>query len=204
MITYTQHTSGKTEAYTEKLTSLLNLAAHLIAEEGYHKASIRKVAKAANLSISTLYHYFREKDQLLFLIQYHTFDSLVQKLKEKLESIPSPEKKLFAMIENQIEHFIQHMDELKVCSRELEALSGTYYQKVFQKRREYFNLTLKIMEELKKKFNNPDLDSRLATLFLFGMLNWIYMWYKPSAKDSYPKMVKQMYNLVISGIKQSC
>lgn len=200
MISYTQLTSGRSEAYSEKLTSLLNLSAHLIAKDGYHKASIRKVARAADLSISTLYHYFREKDQLLFLIQYHTFDSLVQKLKEKLESISSPEKKLYAMIENQIEHFIQHMDELKVCSRELEALSGTYYQKVLQKRREYFNLTLKIIEELKNKYHNPELDSRLATLFLFGMLNWIYMWYKPSAKSSYPKMVKQMHSLIISGI----
>ncbi len=203
MISYTQLTSGKTEAYGEKLTSLLNLAAHLIAQEGYHKASIRKVARAADLSISTLYHYFQEKDQLLFLIQYHTFDSLVQKLKEGLETISSPEKKLFAMIENHIQHFIQHMDELKVCSRELESLSGTYYQKVLHKRREYFNLTLKIIEELKDKYKNPEVDSRLATLFLFGMLNWIYMWYKPSAKSSYPKMVKQMYNLVISGIKLS-
>lgn len=203
MISYTQLTSGRSEAYSEKLTSLLNLSAHLIAKDGYHKASIRKVARAADLSISTLYHYFREKDQLLFLIQYHTFDSLVQKLKEKLESISSPEKKLYAMIENQIEHFIQHMDELKVCSRELEALSGTYYQKVLQKRREYFNLTLKIIEELKNKYHNPELDSRLATLFLFGMLNWIYMWYKPSAKSSYPKMVKQMHSLIISGI-ESC
>ncbi len=204
MISYTQHTSGKTEAYGEKLTSLLNLAAHLIAQEGYHKASIRKVAKAADLSISTLYHYFREKDQLLFLIQYHTFDSLVQKLKERLESVSSPEEKLLAMIENQIEHFIQHMDELKVCSRELESLSGTYYQKVLHKRREYFNLTLRIIEELKDKYKNPELDSRLTTLFLFGMLNWIYMWYKSGSKSSYPKIVKQMYNLVISGIKQCC
>lgn len=204
MISYTQLTSGKTEAYSEKLISLLNIAAHLIAQEGYHKASIRKVARAADLSISTLYHYFREKDQLLFLIQYHTFDSLVQKLKERLENITSPEKKLYAMIENQIEHFIQHMHELKVCSRELESLSGTYYQKVLHKRREYFNLTLKIIEELKNKYNNPELDSRLVTLFLFGMLNWIYMWYKPSTKMSYPKMVKQMHSLIISGIKESC
>ncbi|MGE5692778.1 MAG: TetR/AcrR family transcriptional regulator, partial [Candidatus Zixiibacteriota bacterium] len=76
---------GPKKAHQAKLTQLLGLAAHLIAQEGYQKASIRKVAAAARVSVSSPYHYFQKKEELLFQIQYKAFDSLVRSLREKLE-----------------------------------------------------------------------------------------------------------------------
>ncbi len=190
---------GQKTAHQAKLTQLLGLAARLIAREGYQKASIRKVAAAAGVSVSSPYHYFQKKEELLFQIQYKAFDSLVQGLQGKLKGETAPEKKLYIMIENHVEYFLEHMDELKVCSKELESLSGAYYQKVLARRREYFDLTLKIVEELKKQFHNPATDSRLTALFLFGMLNWIYMWYRPN-RDNSQKITEQMHRLVLSGV----
>ncbi len=190
---------GQKTAHQAKLTQLLGLAARLIAREGYQKASIRKVAAAAGVSVSSPYHYFQKKEELLFQIQYRAFDSLVRGLRERLKEEGSPERKLYLMIENHVEYFLEHMDELKVCSKELESLSGAYYQKVLGRRREYFELTLKIVEELKKQFHNPATDSRLATLSLFGMLNWIYMWYRPKGDNS-KKITEQMHRLILSGV----
>lgn len=192
--------AGKRSPRSERLARLLSLAAHLIAQEGYQKASIRKVARAANVSIPSLYHYFKEKEEMLFLIQYHTFDSLVRQLKERLPPATSPEQKLYRMIENHLEHFLTSMDELKVCAKELQSLSGRYYGKVLQKRQEYYQLTVEIVEELKEKFRNTKVDSRLATLFLFGMLNWIHMWYRPGDGDSLKKITEQMHNLFLFGL----
>lgn len=192
-------TPGPKTAHQAKLSQLLGVAARLIAKEGYQKASIRKVAAAAGLSIATPYHYFRKKEELLFQIQYHAFDSLVRGLRTCLKDENSPERKLYLMIENHVEYFLEHMDELKVCSKELESLSGTYYQKVLARRREYFEMTLEIVEELKRCSRNPAIDSRLATLSLFGMLNWIYMWYRPS-RDNSKKIAEQMHRLILSGV----
>ena len=123
-------------------------------------------------------------------------------MRGKLKGETAPEKKLYIMIENHVEYFLEHMDELKVCSKELESLSGAYYQKVLARRREYFEMTLKIVEALKKQSHNPATDGRLVALSLFGMLNWIYMWYRPS-RDQSNKITEQMHRLILSGIGAS-
>ncbi|HLG93868.1 MAG TPA: TetR/AcrR family transcriptional regulator [candidate division Zixibacteria bacterium] len=198
----TEEAAGKKTSHQAKLTQLLGLAARLIAREGYQKASIRKVAAAAGVSVSSPYHYFQKKEELLFQIQYRAFDSLVRGLLEELKGETSPERKLYLMIKNHVEYFLAHMDELKVCSKELESLSGAYYRNVLARRREYFDLTLKIVGELQKEYHNPAVDSRLATLSLFGMLNWIYMWYRPN-RDNSKKIAEQMHRFILSGIGPS-
>ena len=169
-----------TSKYDEKLARILAVASRIIAEEGYEKASVRKVASEVPLSLAGLYYYCSCKEELLFLIQYHTFDTLLTNLDKKLESKKTAKEKLKTLIENHLHYFVSNMNDLKVCSHELETLRGSRYKKVEEKRREYFERARKIIESLSKKKDRE--KTKLATLFLFGMLNWIYTWYSPDRK----------------------
>ena len=61
---------------TDRLDQVVTAAARMIARDGFEKASIRAIAETANLSQAGLYHYFRGKEHLLYLIQKHTFSAL--------------------------------------------------------------------------------------------------------------------------------
>ena len=77
---------------------------------------------------------------------------------------------------NHIRHFGQHMQELKVCARELETLEGEAYDDVHELRRAYFEAVHELVKALEPK-HGASLGSWLATANLFGMLNWFYQWY---------------------------
>ena len=191
--------STRNTGYDEKLEHVLRAGARVIAREGYGQATIRQVAREADMSLAGLYHYFASKEELLFQIQFHTFDAIVAELEHKLEGVDEPRERLRVMIENHLEHFLARMNELKVCAHELGSLHGDYYERVGTVRRRYFGITLETVKSIAAAAGGSKVDARLATLYLFGMLNWIYMWYPEEDGIDGGRLADQMLALFLDG-----
>jgi AcrR family transcriptional regulator len=184
--------------YETRLSSILRAASRIIARDGFEGASVRDVAAKANIGLSGIYYYFESKDELLYLLQHHTFSSLVASLSRRLEEATSPREKLKAVIDNHFQFFINNMDDLKVCVHEMESLSGKYYKAVLAIRREYYRLVRSVIAENAGR-SRPASD--LTTLFLFGSLNWVYMWYDPEKNPDIEKLSNQLMKVFLDGIR---
>jgi hypothetical protein len=103
------------------------------------------------------------------------------------------------MIKMHFGYFIRHMNDLKICSREIESLDGGFYQTVADKRKEYFDLTQSIFEKISNASGGSSADSRLAALYLFGTLNWIYQWYRPGRDPDAREMASQLSGIYLNG-----
>ncbi len=103
------------------------------------------------------------------------------------------------MIKMHFEYFIRHMNDLKICSREIDSLEGEFYQEVAEKRKEYFDLTQSIFERMNDLSGGSSADSRLAALYLFGTLNWIYQWYRPGRYPDAGEMASQLSGIYLQG-----
>jgi len=168
----------RTTTFDSKLLHLLGAAARVFAGDGFDRASMRRIAAEAEVSLAGIYHYVASKDELLYWIQLHTFDSLCRGLDRCLEGVAEPRERLAAAVRNHVGHFGAHMAELKVCARELETLKGEAYRDVYEVRRSYFEAVHAIVKELQLE-SGVGLDPWLATANLFGLLNWVYQWYDP-------------------------
>jgi AcrR family transcriptional regulator len=189
------------ETYDERLNRILRAAADLIAREGYGSASMRAVAKAAGVSLAGLYHYFDSKEKMLFLIQFRTFSSMDSRLRENLHGVTEPIEQLRVMIRAHVAHFVTDMAALNVCSHELESLNGDAFDEVYRIRHDYYDLTRGIIDRVFDK-HAPDssLDRHVATMSLFGMLNWLYRWYDPGKGRSPTAVANQIATQFLSGI----
>jgi AcrR family transcriptional regulator len=163
-------------AFDLKRLQVLSAAARVFSAVGYDKASMRRIAAEARASLAGIYHYVASKEELLYSIQLHTFDSLLRGLRISLEGIVDPRERLGAAVRNHVRHFGANMAELKVCARELETLEGEAYDEVHDRRRSYFEAVHEVVKELQPQQTDP-LRSWLATANLFGMLNWFFQWY---------------------------
>ena len=65
-------------AIGQRYEAILSAGREVIARRGYHPASIREIARAADLSLAGLYHYVGGKDELLFLVLDHDLDLLLR------------------------------------------------------------------------------------------------------------------------------
>ncbi|MFQ6008835.1 MAG: TetR/AcrR family transcriptional regulator [Candidatus Zixiibacteriota bacterium] len=184
--------------YEKRLSSILKAASKVIAKDGFDGASVRDVAVQAKIGLSGIYYYFTNKDELLYALQHHTFSTLVSSLKERLKSTTTPRDKLQAVIDNHFEFFVNNMDDLKVCVHEIESLSGKYYRSVLSIRREYFRLVRDVVAE---NIGQRKQAANVVALFLFGSLNWVYMWYDPVKNSDIKKLSDQFANVFLNGIK---
>lgn len=188
------------DKYEKRLSSILKAASKIIARDGFEGASVRDVAAKAKIGLSGLYYYFESKDELLYALQHHTFSTLVLSLREKLEMATSPEEKLKAVIYNHFRFFVNNMDDLKVCVHEIESLSGKYYKSILKLRREYYRLVRGVVAEI---IGRSHYETNLATLFLFGSLNWVYMWYDSEKNSDIDKVSAQFLRVFLNGIRKS-
>ncbi len=167
-------------SYDERLNQILAAATQVIADVGYERASMRTVARAAGCSLAGLYHYFPNKERMLFLIQYRTFNALLNNLREKLHGVDDPVEQIHIMVRTHVGYFVANMAALKVCSHELDLLSGASYEETLRIRREYYVVVRAIVDRLlDAQASASTLDRHVATMSLFGMLNWMYRWYDP-------------------------
>jgi len=166
----------RTPGFDGKRLHLFETAARVFSEVGYGGASMRRIAAESDLSLAGVYHYVASKEELLYWIQYHTFDSLLQGLIISLEGVLEPRERLAAAVRNHVRHFGENMHELKVCARELETLEGEAYDAVHDLRHSYFEAVHQLVKELQPE-QGARLNSWIATANLFGMINWFYQWY---------------------------
>ena len=197
----------RTAKYDRKLVEILRTAAAVFAEVGYDPASIRMVADRAGVSVAGLYYYVRSKDELLFLIQFHVFDSLVRRFEADSAQMLAgggeaarPEARLHRFIHNHLDLFLADMASLTVCTRELGRLSGDYLRQVETLQHAYFSQALEIFQELCSARGDKQMDPRTATLAMFGTINWVSSWYNPANDISAGELAGEFAELYLRGV----
>lgn len=187
----------------ERYDEVLSVAARLIARDGFERASIRAMAHEAKLSQAGLYHYFASKEDLLFQVQKHTFTALRNSLAARLDATMPPVERFKTLIANHLEFFIAHMDELRVCAFEHQRLTGKFYDQVLVIRRDYFRLAHNIVKdvlEANKGSMDTRPDSKRVTMYLFGALNWIHMWFNTQRRTDVDVIAQEIAAMVLFGI----
>jgi AcrR family transcriptional regulator len=189
-----------TRHYDEKLQQILKTAAKIFAEKGFHRTSVRDIARATQMSLAGLYYYFATKEELLYLIQERCFVTLLERWQEaaKLELDARARIRLFA--ENHLSFFWHNMHEMKVMAHEDESLTGEFNEKILVLKRRYVKVLMDLIAELQDREGGPSIDLRVATFSLFGMMNWIYTWYQPKRDLSLPALMEQMLRVYFLGL----
>ena len=187
-------------SFDSNLDRILRRAAEVFCARGYHRASIRDISRATRVSLAGLYYYFSSKDELLYLIQRHAFKTILKQARAALAGVQAPEERLHLLVRNHLRYFIEHPNEMKVLTHEESALGDRWRREIHAIKKNYYQLCWDIVDELARKRGLTGLNTRLAVLSLFGMMNWIYKWYNPEADPGAEMMASEMSGLFLHGL----
>ena len=185
--------------YDRRLAEILAHATDVFCEKGYEGASMRDLSRASGMSLAGLYYYFESKERLLYLIQRHTFSTIVQRLKGRLEGVSDAEERIRIFILNHLEYFLANQAAMKVLSHEDEALKNSFGADVAAIKREYYRICVGLLDDLKRE-HGLQFTTRLAVLSLFGMMNWIYTWHKPRVDADAAVIAREMGDIFLGGV----
>jgi TetR/AcrR family transcriptional regulator, cholesterol catabolism regulator len=189
--------------YDRRLAEILRHATEVFCKKGYEGASMRDLSRESGMSLAGLYYYFESKERLLFLIQKHTFTTIVQGLKARLEGVSDPEERIRILILNHLEYFLANQAAMKVLSHEAEALKNGFASEVAAIKREYYRICVGLLDELKVD-RGTQFSTRIAVLSLFGMMNWIYTWHNPRIDADAASIAREMGDVFLRGVTADC
>jgi TetR/AcrR family transcriptional regulator, cholesterol catabolism regulator len=185
--------------FDRRLAGILVHATNVFCDKGYAAASMRDLSRASGVSLSGLYHYFKSKEELLYLIQKHTFSTIVDRLRQRLDDVTDPAERIRMFILNHLEYFLANQKAMKVLSHEDDALKNGFGSQIAAIKREYYRTCIGLLDEYKQD-RGLDFSSRTAVLSLFGMMNWIYTWYNPRIDAGAAELAQEMGDIFLRGI----
>lgn len=187
--------------FEDKQRLILDGAARVFAEMGMDKASMSLVAKCCGVSKALLYHYYNSKDALIFdIIHGHLVDLDAALAAADRPDLP-PDERLRVLVRQVLENYRDADDRHKVQLMALSALTSDQMQRIHTVERAIVRRFSMVIRQI-----NPDLDRERpllmpVTMSLFGMMNWVYMWFReggPVSRDDYADVAT---TLILEGVK---
>lgn len=181
---------------------ILEAAAGLLAERGYHGMSMRELAGATGMSLANLYNYFGSKDDLSYALQTRAFDTLLASAREATSSAGEPTARLHAFILSHVRYVATHRDVMHVLVEEAGELPPPRRREVRELKERYFRLGRDLVEAAAAGHAaHPDaIEIERATFSIFGMLNWVYAWYEPSRHGDAAEVARTIHRIALSGL----
>jgi AcrR family transcriptional regulator len=186
-------------SYDERLERLLSTAAEVFAANGYHSTTMRDLSRATGMSLAGMYYYVQGKEELLAMIQERCFQQVLDGAQQAVGAGSDPEDSLRRLIRHHTTFFTEHMPEMKVLSHEADSLTSERRRPIDQLKRHYVNLLVELLGEAVPELRER-VDPRVAGLALFGMMNWIYTWYKPEGDVAPAVLADQLTELYLHGL----
>lgn len=185
--------------FERRLGEILDHATAVFCDKGYDAASMRDLSRAAGMSLAGLYYYFESKEKLLYLIQKHTFESIVARLRGRLRGVNDPEQRIRVFVQNHLQYFLANRKAMKVLSHEDDVLKNSFGSEVRAIKREYYRICLGLVEDIIRA-RGVEFSGRIAVLSLFGMMNWIYTWHNPRVDADASVLAGRMSEIFLNGL----
>ncbi len=187
--------------FEQQRDAMLAAAARLFAARGYPAASIADLAKEFGVSKGLLYHYYRDKEHLLFDIADRYIDRLVQLTSDVEAAGGAPETLLRALIERFMVAYEHAGDFHRVLVQDVKYLSAAHRAKVRAKQRVVIDAFARAVAAAA-----PDLaaDRMLTpvTMTLFGMMNWTFTWLRADGPVVHSELAPVIADLFLGGVRR--
>lgn len=187
----------------EGLEEILEKSCHLMAQEGFHGTSMRDLAGATGRSLSGLYHYFRSKEDLLFLINLHGFRTLNDTWSRLSVRFADPREKLYAFVFSHMSYFAEHMDEMRVMTWGTHVLNLEKARMIQKIKDDYTSAAGEVVAGVYRDLTGKEIDEKRRsreTYLLFGMMNWTFGWYSPKKHGALSDLIADIYQTFLLGL----
>lgn len=193
-------TTAKRDTYTPE--TLLTVAVGIFNERGYDGTSMEHLSKAAGISKSSIYHHVAGKEELLRRAVTRALDALFAILDEPGSVRGRAIERVEYVTRRTVEVL---MAELPYVTLLLRVRGNTKTERWAMERRREFDQ--RVADLLKAAAADGDLradmDIRLATRLLFGMVNSLVEWYRPHPGGGYDgdQVAEAVVRLAFDGLR---
>lgn len=185
-----------------KREAVLKTAAQLFLEKSYGRTSLNDVAERLNITKPALYHYFRNKEEILLecyrlgttLIE-ETLNDIAAQCGTGLEKVEAFIYSYANVMTVNFGRCVMRLDEGDLSSAALTEVRN-YKRKIDRRLRSF-------LEEGIGDRSIAPCDPKIAAFAIAGALNWICEWYEPEGALSAEEIASQFVRTLTQGLARN-
>ena len=190
---------GRAPGYDTQREQSLARAAELFARQGYTATSMNQVALACGVSKPSLYHYVRDKYQLLVEIAEDHVGRLQALVLRAQQQPLAPQARVRELIGSFLEVYADAQAAHRVLTEDVKFLEPADRERVLGAQREVVAAFADAIADTRPELRTTDLHKPL-TMLLFGMMNWMFTWLQPGGKLTHMAMAPIVADLFFGGL----
>lgn len=191
---------GKSPTFGLQRAAMLQQAARLFAEKGFHNTSMAELGQACGVSKALPYHYYRDKEQLLFDIADGHVEQLLAIVAAVSAQALAPEAHLRAMVTGFMAEYAHAQAPHLVLVQDVKFLRAEQAEVVLDKQRRVVAAFAAAIEAVEPGLRARQLDKTVA-MILFGMINWTFTWLKADGRLTHADVAPVVIGILLDGIR---
>ena len=161
-----------------------------------------QIAAHGQVSKALLYHYYPSKGELIFEI-------IITHLEEVLEAIEAasvepldPQAQLRKLVGTVLDAYKGADNQHKVQLNATSALTDEQKAEILAIEKQIVRHFAVVLRQINPDLDNPERPLLTpVTMSLFGMMNWVYMWFRDGGRISREDYADVATTLILEGIK---
>lgn len=190
-------TSMREQIHEFKRNQVLNEAAALFYDEGYHATTLNAIAQRLGVTKPFIYYHFENKAEILAELCRPTIEKVNQTLDEALAAEGSTATRLYQAIVAITEATLKDQRITTIYFREEKNFTPDAIAVLNQMRKSFDNKLRILLDEGIDKGEFQVADSRFCSQAISGMINWSFMWFKENGRFTMLEVSHQMAALAI-------
>lgn len=190
------------ERWERRRDEVVDIAARLFAERGYHPTTIDDLVEATGLTRGGLYHYISGKHDLLSQIHRRFIDPLLEQAEKIAAAGDPPEETLRQLAEALMTDIATYTDQVTVFLHEWRIIQeDPAWGDIRQSRKKFEGVIEQVLRRGIREGVFEVADVRLTVLAFLGMINYSYQWYSSSGRVSPTRLARTFMDIFIDGIR---
>ncbi|WP_404430643.1 TetR/AcrR family transcriptional regulator [Microbacterium lacus] len=179
---------------------ILEVAVAVFNEQGYDATSVAALADRLGLSKSAMYHHFDSKEQLLSLALDEALGSLEGVLQQPGARAGDAGERLGFVLQGAVTVLV---DKLPFVTLLLRVRGNSDVERDALERRRAFDHQVTVMVRAAQEEGSvrDDVEASIATRLLFGMVNSLVEWYRPTGPESAADLADDVLTIALDGLR---
>ncbi len=181
--------------------AILDAAAEVFAERGFHGASTQNIADVLGIRQASLYYYFPSKEVALEEVCLRGVEIFLEAAIAIAAAPHTARDKIQHIIKGHLSPLIDRRAYVRTFINERQYLPTESRRRIGRLSRAYERLIEDILKSgVRSGEFRRDLDCRLAALALLGMINAVAAWYGREPKATVDRIAAQYARLYLGGV----
>jgi AcrR family transcriptional regulator len=190
-------------AYLARREEIVQAAAHVFRQRGFESATLSDVAKTLGTDRASLYYYVGSKEELLQEIVRDALKTVLEAAETIKRSRTSTPEKIKALIESMVVNYAENYPHMSIYTEDLGRIArqdSEWSVDVIEQARRYEKLVQSVLAKGQRDGTlRSELPVELAALSLFGMINWMHRWYRPTSEFSASEIATAFTQIFLDG-----